>query len=75
MIARLKAELAIHGEICDTRAAPWNEGGLPGLDAGARRLNVLKEQRMLAFQIIGGIFVFLFLAVAMTSIEGAHGGE
>ncbi len=34
-----------------------------------------KEQWMLAFQIIGGIFVILFLAVAMTSIEGAHGGE
>ena len=29
---------------------------------------------MLAFQIIGGIFVFLFLAAAMTGIEGAHGG-
>ena len=30
---------------------------------------------MLAFQIIGGIFLVLFLAVAMTGIEGVHGGE
>ena len=28
---------------------------------------------MLAFQIIGGIFVLSFLAAAMTGIEGAHG--
>jgi hypothetical protein len=27
---------------------------------------------MLAFQIIGGIFVLLFLAAAMTGIEGAR---
>jgi len=26
---------------------------------------------MLAFQIIGGIFILLFLAAAMTGIEGA----
>ena len=30
---------------------------------------------MLAFQIIGGIFVLLFLAAAMTGIEGAHGRD
>lgn len=30
---------------------------------------------MMAFQIIGGIFVLLFLAAAMTGIEGAHGQE
>jgi hypothetical protein len=28
---------------------------------------------MLAFEIIGGIFVVLFLAAAMTGIEGAEG--
>ncbi len=28
---------------------------------------------MLAFEIIGGIFVLLFLAAAMTGIEGDHG--
>jgi hypothetical protein len=28
---------------------------------------------MLAFQIIGGIFGLLFLAAAMTGIEGDHG--
>jgi hypothetical protein len=27
---------------------------------------------MLAFEIIGGIFVMLFLAVALTGIEGAE---
>lgn len=27
---------------------------------------------MLAFEIIGGIFILLFLAVAMTGIEGAE---
>jgi hypothetical protein len=27
---------------------------------------------MLAFQIIGGIFILLFLAAAMTGIEGDH---
>ena len=30
---------------------------------------------MLAFQIVGGIFVLLFLAAAMTGIEGAHGRD
>ena len=30
---------------------------------------------MMAFQIIGGIFVLLFLAAAMTGIEGVHGSE
>jgi hypothetical protein len=30
---------------------------------------------MLAFQIIGGIFVLLILAAAMTGIENAHGRE
>jgi hypothetical protein len=30
---------------------------------------------MMAFQIIGGIFVLLFLAAAMTGIEGAQGRE
>jgi hypothetical protein len=29
-----------------------------------------KDAPMLAFQIIGGIFVFLFIAAAMTGIEG-----
>jgi hypothetical protein len=29
---------------------------------------------MLAFEIIGGIFIFLFLAAAMTGIESDHGG-
>ena len=28
---------------------------------------------MLVFEIIGGIFVLLFLAAAMTGIEGAEG--
>jgi hypothetical protein len=28
---------------------------------------------MLAFQIIGGTFALLFLAAAMTGIEGSHG--
>jgi len=27
---------------------------------------------MLSFQIVGGIFVLLFLAAAMTGIEGSH---
>jgi len=30
---------------------------------------------MLAFQIVSGIFVLLFLAAAMTGIEGAAGRE
>jgi hypothetical protein len=30
---------------------------------------------MLAFQIIGGIFVLLFFAAAMSGIEGAHGRD
>ena len=30
---------------------------------------------MLTFQIIGGIFVLLFLAGAMTGIEGAEGRD
>jgi hypothetical protein len=29
---------------------------------------------MLAFEIIGGIFAFMFLAAAMTGIESHHGG-
>jgi hypothetical protein len=29
---------------------------------------------MLALEIIGGIFVVMFLAAAMTGIEGAQGG-
>jgi hypothetical protein len=29
---------------------------------------------MLAFEIIGGIFAFMFLAAAMTGIEGNHEG-
>jgi hypothetical protein len=28
---------------------------------------------MLAFQLIGGVFVLLFLAAAMTGIEGTQG--
>ena len=28
---------------------------------------------MLVFQIVGGIFILLFLAAAMPGIEGAHG--
>ena len=28
---------------------------------------------MLVFQIVGGIFILLFLAAAMSGIEGAHG--
>jgi hypothetical protein len=28
---------------------------------------------MLAFQIIGGVFALLFLAAAMSGIEGDHG--
>jgi hypothetical protein len=27
---------------------------------------------MLVFQIVGGVFVLLFLAAAMTGIEGSH---
>jgi hypothetical protein len=30
---------------------------------------------MLVFQIVGGIFVLLFLAAAMTGIEGAEDGR
>jgi hypothetical protein len=29
---------------------------------------------MLAFEIIGGIFAFMFLVAAMTGIEGHHEG-
>ena len=32
-----------------------------------------KDRVMLAFEIIGGIFALLFLAAAMTGIEGAGG--
>ena len=32
-----------------------------------------KDTPMLTFEIIGGIFVLLFLAAAMTGIEGAEG--
>ena len=32
-----------------------------------------KDHAMLTFQIIGGIFALLFLAAAMTGIEGAEG--
>jgi hypothetical protein len=32
-----------------------------------------KDLAMLALEIIGGIFVLLFLAAAMTGIEGVHG--
>jgi hypothetical protein len=36
---------------------------------------MLKDWLMLTFEIIGGIFALLFLAVAMTAIEGAEGGR
>jgi hypothetical protein len=39
------------------------------------RHRATKGFTMLTFQIIGGIFVLLFLAGAMTGIEGAEGRE
>ena len=74
---------AISGEL---PAISGNELGPAGLSAIGTALAVRPVQRarcryffvtdkdpsMLAFQIIGGIFVLLFLAAAMTGIEGTE---
>ena len=40
-------------------------------DAGSgERFSLIEDARMLVFQIAGGLFVLLFLAAAMTGIEG-----
>jgi hypothetical protein len=66
-------------------ASSWNERAPAGLSVVRTALAVNpaqrafvagilfvtdKEAHMLAFQILGGIFVLLFLAAAMTGIEG-----
>jgi hypothetical protein len=56
----------------------WNESGRPGLMGWQARSNracfcanaLTRIVLMMIFQIVGGIFVLLFLAAAMTGIEG-----
>jgi hypothetical protein len=59
-----------------TPAPAWNErGARASASRGSQPKGSQKDRAMMAFQIIGGIFVLLFLAAAMTGIEGAHGSE
>jgi hypothetical protein len=52
-------------------ARRWNEVARQNLVVTNSRS--FKDHPMLAFEIIGGIFALLFLAAAMTGIEGDHG--
>jgi hypothetical protein len=51
-------------------SARWNEKRMPGLMG--QHVDAAKGTAMLIFEIGGGIFILLFLAAAMSSIESAH---
>jgi len=57
--------LPLSGNACGVQ---WNEDGFWESAFGDRNQ---KDLTMLAFQIIGGAFVLLFLAAAMSAIDGA----
>jgi hypothetical protein len=49
--------------------APWNEHGCQASALWDRKQ---KDRAMPVFEIFGGVFVLLFLAAAMSGIEGAE---